>query len=282
MNADLMGIEIAAGERAPRSLPAPEPPVVPGSVEGAIEEARRNTAYGSTTEAAGPQSVLEVAQAALRTSRQAAAASLEIIHVASEMSSGAEAAAAVAERLQAEAAALKALGQRLSQLGQCLDEAALALRPSAERRRAALAETLQRFKDQHQAMLHRAEAMLAGGPAISPHQLVSAEGCGLGRWWQAAQTAGWGGLVAFAAVERPHRAVHRALAGLLFAHQQRHAEAAARLRAELEANTAALSASLDALCTYILEPNDPAGGERAGAAWGPADEEAFLALGAGT
>ena len=273
MNADLMTIETIGLERAPHVAPVLLPVATADSAE-----ARRSPAEGSTAEAAGLDAVLELAQAALHANRQAMAALVGLIRSATEAGVGPEAAAALADHVQAEAEAVQALGARQARLVQALHAAAEALRPTPQRRRAALAENLQRFSAEHQALLLRAESMLAGGQALSPHHLVSADRCGLGHWCQVAGEAGWRQAVAFADLERPHRAFHRALAGVLFAHQQGCPETAALLLGELQAHTAAVGAALDALCARVLEPNAPGS---AAADWDAADDAALLALRAG-
>lgn len=247
----MVGSGVAASARVPRFLPAPATANLPAE---AGEGARRNAALGRTTEAP-PQarSALELAQASYAACREMTAVVGEILHAAEQASGEPERAAAMADHIQAEAAALQSLNQRLARLADNLREAAGELRPSPERQRVAVAAELQRFKEQHLALLRGAEAMLAGGPPINPHHLVPADGCGLGQWLQAARAAGWDRLAAWSAIEQPHKVFHRSLAGLLFACQQRRGDAATRLRDELETNTAALSASLDALCAVVLD-----------------------------
>jgi len=250
------------------------------AVAGASAEARRNPAHGSTGAAGDASEALALAREALRNSRDATGVVQEIMACASAMGAAPEAATETADHIQAESEALLALALRLTWLAQALHDAAEGLRPSPERRRAALAENLQRFKEQHLALLRRAEAMLAGGQPFSPHQLVSAENCALGQWWMAAKQAGWEGAPAFLALERPHQAFHRALAGLLFAHQQGRTELAQALLAELRSAAAVVVGSLDMLCAHILEPNDPAG-EPNGTRWDEADEAALRLLQSG-
>jgi hypothetical protein len=265
MTSDTLAIELA--------------PVHAAVADGSAQP-RRNTAHGSTAAASQPGETLALAQAALYSSRQASAVSVGIISATSEIGTEPEKAAAMAAHIQAEAEALLALSLHLTRLAQAMCAAADALRPSPERQRTLLAENLQRFKAHHLGLVARAEAMLAGGAPLSSHELVSAGQCGLGQWWQAAAQAGWGSAAAFLALERPHKAFHRAVAGLLFAHQQHRALAATAYLEELRTHAVGVAENLEALCAEVLGPNGPAHG-RTASQWAVTGEDSLLA-GAGT
>jgi hypothetical protein len=259
MRIELMEPDVVTVEQRARLAPPRAVPTAPAA--WAHEEACPGHTHGGTGQAANPAEALALAQAALQASRQAAAISVGIMARAGEIGVEADKATQTADHLQAEAEALLALAQQLTRLAQGLHDAAEDLRPSPARRRAALAENLQRFKAEHLALLRRAEAMLSGGSLLSPQHLVSAAGCGLGQWQQAAAQAGWGHGPDIQALERPHKAFHRALAGLLFAFQQGQSEAVAALYAELQISTDTIAALLDALCVSVLRYNDPTADE---------------------
>jgi methyl-accepting chemotaxis protein len=161
--------------------------------------------------------------------------------------------AQAADRLCAAAGRLTALGEGVAEQAARLRASAERMRPSPAMRLSAVFDILQGFKHRHLRLLHRAEAMLEGGAAIGARELSAAGDCPLGQWQAAAAHTGWCRVAAFQALERPHLAVHRTLAALLFAWQQGQAEAAQARLAELRHQTSLVATCLDNLCHLVVE-----------------------------
>jgi hypothetical protein len=193
------------------------------------------------------------ARSALADARSAAQQLREVIDWATELMEAGTNAAESPEGIRA-ADELSTCCQSLVDLSACLahksrelHQAAGRLSPPARRRYAALISMLQAQKHAHADLVARAEQMLAHGHPIPAREVVAASECTLGRWWLNAEPDQWCDLEAYLVVDRAHRLLHRALAGLVFAVPQgRQADAEASM-AQMQVAQRELAAAVDTL-----------------------------------